>query len=323
LRRRRGRRKVAAKAKSEERVRTGLQTTLAREAVLEGVGLHSGAPCKVRLRPARADDGIVFDLAALSSGPSRGRIRACIDSVIDTRLCTRLGNDAGGSIGTVEHLLAAATVIGVDNLLVEIDGDELPILDGSASPYVDALEEAGVASCQAPHRRLRILERVELVDGARSIIAEPYDGALIEVSIDYADPAIGVQTVVLDLSDGESLKRLKRARTFCRLADVEAMRKAGLSRGGSLDNAIVVDGDKILNQSGLRDPQEFALHKALDLIGDLRLAGAPIEGRIVAVRPGHDLNTRFVKRLLERGGACELVPARVSGSGATGEPAGE
>lgn len=280
-------------------MQTGRQTTLAGETTLSGVALHGGKASIVHLLPASADMGIVFRVAEGSQS-----IPAHVSSVVDTQLCTRLGVGAQ-SIGTVEHLLAAATIVGVDNMSVDVDGDELPILDGSASAYVAALRAAGVCEHDAPRRAIRILKRVELTDGARSIIAEPYQGRLIDISIDYPDAAIGAQRLTLDLDDPAMLERLAGARTFCRLADVEAMRRAGLSLGGSLDNAVVVDGDRILNKDGLRDPLEFALHKTLDLVGDLRLAGAPIIGRIIAVRPGHDLNARFVRRLLDQAGALE------------------
>jgi UDP-3-O-[3-hydroxymyristoyl] N-acetylglucosamine deacetylase len=196
----------------------------------------------------------------------------------------------------------------------------LPILDGSAAPYLDAIERVGARTLAPAKSVIRIIEPVEVSDGDRLIRAEPFDGRMLAVTIAFEAGAIGEQSLAIDLNDPASRNRLAQARTFCRLSDVNAMRAAGLSRGGSLDNAIVVDGDHILNPAGLRDPQEFALHKALDLIGDLALAGAPIIGRIIARRPGHDLNTQFVRALLARKAACERgqmnalpVMARASG----------
>jgi len=287
---------------------SGFQMTLAGEARLSGLALHSGKICKIRLRPAPADRGIVF-LTPPAGGGKMTEIPAHASSIIDTRLCTRLGAGAQ-SIGTVEHLLAAASILGVDNMIIETDADELPIFDGSAAPYVEAMKSVGLSQNWAPRRAIRIMERIEVRDGQRSIIAEPFDGREIDVSIDYPDAAIGAHHLTLDLDSPDALFRLAAARTFCRLSDVEAMRDAGLSLGGSLENAIVVDGANILNEEGLRDPQEFALHKALDLVGDLRLAAAPVIGRIIAVRPGHDLNARFVRLLLER---CAVSTACAEG----------
>jgi len=272
------------------------QTTLASPATLSGVTLHSGAEARATLRSAEAGSGVVFR-AAIAGAPAR-RIKAEAANVIDTRLCTRLGDSGGRSIGTVEHVLAALSICGVDNVLIDVDADEMPILDGSAAPYIEAIRRAGIAPQNAARRDLVIEAAIEVSDGARSIRAEPHEGRLLSVDIDFEAGAIGAQAVRLDLDDERDLARLARARTFCRLSDIDAMRANGLARGGSLDNAIVVDGARILNAGGLRDPEEFALHKALDLVGDLRLAGARLIGRIKARRPGHDLNVRFVRALL-------------------------
>lgn len=287
----------------------GRQTTLRTATALEGVGLHSGAPCCALLRPADAGEGVVFRLAPRAGETAATVIRAAAPSVVDTRYCTRLGADNGRSIGTVEHLLAACAIAGLDNVAIDIDGGELPILDGSAAPYVDAILDAGLRALSAARSPLKVLRRIEMVDGDRSIVAEPSETAILDVAIEFPDRAIGAQAVTIDLGDEASLRRLARARTFCRLGDIDAMRAAGLSRGGSLDNAIVVDGARILNESQLREPDEFALHKALDLLGDLRLAGRPILARISATRPGHDLNVRFLRKLLETPVAVEATPA--------------
>lgn len=270
------------------------QTTLAGPVRLEGAGLHSGAPVSVTLLPAAAGEGVTFRRIGWGETPARW------DAVSGTHLNTGLGAGAA-RIATVEHLMAAIALADVDNLLVEIDGPELPALDGSAAPWLDAMAAAGLAALSAPRERLRIAAPVAVEDGLRSIRAEPFDGRIVEVSIDFPDAAIGRQSVTLNLDDPADVRRVARARTFGRLFEIEAMRARGLSLGGSLDNAVVVDGARILNPSGLRDPQEFALHKALDLIGDLRLAGAPIIGRIRADRPGHDLNARFLAALAGAG----------------------
>ncbi len=268
------------------------QTTIQKPVSLTGVGLHSGADCRVVIGPAASNAGIVFRTE------NGAELRAAAAAVADTRLCTRLGNDAGDTVGMVEHLMAAFAIASLDNAIIDIEGPEAPILDGSAAPYVEAIEAAGVVALTAARPAIRIVAPLEFRDATRVIRAEPHDGRIIEIAIDFDDAAIGVQSLTLDLDRPEDLRRLAQARTFCRLADVEAMRRAGLSLGGSLDNAIVVDGGRILNPGGLRDPGEFALHKALDLVGDLRLAGWPIIGKISARRPGHDLNARFLRHLL-------------------------
>ncbi len=282
------------------------QTTLARPVTLSGEGLHSGAPCRATLRPAPANAGVRFRVPDSESGVS-GLIEAIVSSIAGARLCTTLAGGPGRSIATVEHLMAALSIAGVDNLVVEVDGAEMPILDGSAAPFIAAIERVGVKRLAAAREAIRIMAPVEVSDGDRLIRAEPYEGRILDVAIAFDDEAIGAQSLSIDLDDRTAMRRLSQARTFCRLADVTAMREAGFSRGGSLDNAIVVDGDRILNPAGLRDPEEFALHKALDLVGDLRLAGAPIIGRIVARRPGHDLNARFLRRLIGDRAAYERV----------------
>ncbi len=266
------------------------QTSLSKSVVLEGVGLHGGAPARVTLQPARAGRGVVFRRR------DAGEVLACPEAISTTAFNTGLGAGAL-SVGTVEHLMAAIALADVDNILVDIDGPELPALDGSAAPWLDAILGAGLRSLDAPRETIRIDAPVAVEDAGRSIRAEPFDGRIVEVSIAFSDAAIGAQKVTLDLDNPADVRRVASARTFCRRADIDGMRAKGLSLGGSLDNAVVVDDERVLNPSGLRDSQEFALHKALDLIGDLRLAGAPIIGRIVAERPGHDLNARFVGAL--------------------------
>jgi UDP-3-O-[3-hydroxymyristoyl] N-acetylglucosamine deacetylase len=277
------------------------QTTLAKPATLVGAGLHSGAPCRAVLHPAPADYGVAFRLDG-------ALIPAVPTAVVATPLCTTLA--AGGrSVGTVEHLLAALTIAGVDNARVDLDAAEPPILDGSAAPYVEAIERAGVVRLGAPRRSWRIAQPIEIRDGARALRAEPSERRALAVSIEFDDAAIGAQTLTLDLDDPHDLARLAGARTFCRLADVAAMRAAGLGRGGSLDNAVVVDAGRVLNPAGLRDPAEFALHKALDLVGDLRLLGSPVLARITARRPGHEINARLVARLAAEGALDPAIAA--------------
>lgn len=277
------------------------QTTLARPAFVEGPGLHSGASARVILRPAGPGFGVVFRRSDAGEVAARG------EAVSSTNFNTGLGVGAA-AVATVEHLMAAIALADIDNVLIEIEGPEVPALDGSAGPWLETLIDAGKRELDVMRETIRILAPVEIGDAERSIRAEPYDGRIVDVSIAFPEAAIGAQRVTLDLDDPSDVRRVARARTFCRRADVETLRERGLSLGGSLDNAVVVDGDRILNPSGLRDPQEFALHKALDLIGDLRLAGAPLVGRVTAVRPGHDLNARFVETLARAGRAISRGP---------------
>lgn len=285
------------------------QTTLANPATLSGIGLHSGASCRARLRPARAGSGIAFRVPAENGSSDLAPIAATTANVSSTSLGTSL-TSGGRSVRTIEHLLAAAAIAGVDNMIVDVTGGELPILDGSAAPFIEAILGAGIMDLSAPRAAIRIAMPTEMTDGARSIRAMPSEGRVLDVSIDFEDPAIGAQSLSIDLDDRDALLRLGRARTFCRLKDVTAMRARGLSLGGSLDNAVVVDGDRIVNPAGLRDPQEFVLHKALDLLGDLTLAGAPIIGTIRAIRTGHDLNVTFLRRLTAEPGAIEIIPTQ-------------
>ena len=271
------------------------EKTVAGDVLLKGISLHGGAMNTVKIKPAEAGSGIIFDLVDRAGSEV---IAANPFSVIETNLGTRLANKSGASISTIEHLMAALTISGVSNALIAVEGDEIPILDGSASPFIDAIFTVGVTELGSPRSRLKVIEPVEVRDGERFIRIEPADVASLSLTIDFDDEAIGESTIEIDLEDNEALlRRLAPARTFCRLEDVEAMRTAGLARGGSLENAIVVDGQKILNENGLRDIQEFALHKALDLIGDIALVGAPMIGRITANKCGHDLNVAFAQAL--------------------------
>jgi UDP-3-O-[3-hydroxymyristoyl] N-acetylglucosamine deacetylase len=265
-----------------------------------GIGVHSGAHVRVALSPAPADAGISFVRADLRG--AEARIRAHVDCVSTTQLGTTLSNDAGVEIATVEHLLAACAGLEIDNLVVEVDGPELPILDGSSAPFVQVLMNAGVKELYAPSRAIRILEPVEVHMGAKRAALLPaldFDGLELDVTIRFADAAIGLQRRSARLTPDCFLDDIAQARTFGFLADVEALHAQGRGRGASLDNAVVVDGGRVVNPEGLRFDDEFVRHKLLDAVGDLALAGAPICGRFVADQPGHALNTRLVRALLD------------------------
>lgn len=252
------------------------------------------------LSPAPADTGIVFVRTDVRGADNV--IRAHADSVSDTRNCTTLTNKAGVEIATVEHLMSACAGLAVDNLIVEVDGPEVPILDGSSAPFVQVLMNAGLKQQHAPQRVIRILEPIEVRMGAKSaalLPAEGYDGLDLDVTIRFADAAIGVQRRRVHLSAETFLTEIADARTFGFLSDAEMMRAAGLGLGASMDNTLVVDSGRVVNPEGLRFDDEFVRHKLLDAIGDLSLAGAPICGRFVADQPGHALNARLVRALLD------------------------
>lgn len=256
-----------------------MQTTLKREATLVGMGLHSGRPARLVLRPA-TEGGIRFRRVDITDRDNI--VPALYDHVTDTRLCSLLSNAAGVSVGTVEHVMAALAGTGVTHALIDIDGPEVPIMDGSAQRFVRAILKAGLAPVAGPLRAIRILETVRDVQG--DVIAElsPADRLSIDFEIDFTDAAIGHQARAMTMENGTFVHELADCRTFCRAAEVEAMRKAGLALGGTLENAVVVDGDRVLSPGGFRRADECVRHKMLDALGDLALAGAPIFVPIVA-----------------------------------------
>lgn len=265
-----------------------------------GIGVHSGTHVRMALTPAPVNTGIVF--RRIDLGDVDNAIRAHASAVSDTRNCTSIRNDAGVELATVEHLMSACAGLGVDNLIVEVDGPELPILDGSSAPFVQVLLNAGIKTQNAPQRFIRMLAPVEVRMGSKRaalLPAEGFAGLDLDVTIRFADPAIGVQRRCVRLTPERFLSEIADARTFGFMADVETMRAAGLGRGASMDNTLVVDAGRVINPEGLRFDDEFVRHKMLDAIGDLAMAGAPICGRFVADQPGHALNARLVHALLD------------------------
>jgi UDP-3-O-[3-hydroxymyristoyl] N-acetylglucosamine deacetylase len=263
-----------------------------------GIGLHSGRRVHVTLRPAEPNHGIVFRRTDLGRD-----IPARFDRVVDTRLSTVLGHESWGSVrvGTVEHLMAAFAGLGVDNALVEVDGPELPILDGSAAPFAFLIECAGIAEQDAPRHVIEIRHTVRVNDGDSFAELRPAppgaQGLEIAVSIDFPAEAIGQQALRIRLEPHCFRYDLARARTFVLAEQIEHLRATGLAQGGSLENAVVVDQHRVLNPGGLRMEDEFARHKMVDVIGDIALAGAAIRGRLVTHRPGHSLNNRLLRAL--------------------------
>lgn len=286
-----------------------MQCTLRKSVTFRGIGLHGGRPVTMTLRPAAVDSGIRF--CRIDVTDAEQTVPARHDRVVDTRLCTRLENAAGVSVSTVEHLMAALAALGVDNLLVDIDGPEVPILDGSALPFVEAILATGLDMVAAPRPALRVLRPVHAAAGPASASLFPATGGAgleLDFRIDFPDAAIGRQAVALSLDPARFADELAGCRTFVRLAEIEALRRAGLARGGDLSNAVVVDGARVLNPGGLRRPDEFVRHKMLDAVGDLALAGMPLIGRYVGDRAGHGVTNDLLRALFADRDAFEIVP---------------
>lgn len=282
-----------------------MQQTLSTAIVFEGAGLHSGAPVRMALCPATADSGIVFVRTDITDRDNV--IPARWDYVTDTRLCTLIANDAGVSVGTIEHLMAALRGCGIDNVRIEINGPEVPVMDGSSAPFVAKIDEVGVQAQDAPRRAIRILKEVVVEDGDKVVRLSPSTISEFSGRIDFAHPSIGTQEKNVALLNGNFRHDLADSRTFGFAHEVEALRRNGLARGGSLDNAIVLDRDGIMNSDGLRHSDEFIRHKLLDAIGDLYLAGGPIIGAYNGCRAGHALNNAILHKLFADPSAWEIV----------------
>mgnify|MGYP003382435292 CR=1 FL=1 len=282
------------------------QTTLGTSVALSGAGVHSGKPATVRFHPAEADTGVVFH----ATGPDGvvRELRALHSAVGSTDLCTLLGDPAGAHVATVEHLMAALFGMGIDNVIVEIDGGEVPILDGSAGPFVEAFEQAGIEHLPLRRRYLRIIKPVRVENGASWAEFRPYNGIRFEVEIDFQSPAIGRQIFAGDLSPEMFSREIANARTFGFMKDVERLWAAGYALGSSLENSVVIgDDNRVINVGGLRHENEFVRHKVLDAVGDLALAGARFIGCFRSYRGGHKLNAAALRRLLSDTSAFEIV----------------
>ena len=284
-----------------------MQSTLSKSVSFTGVGLHGGKPARMAIRPAPAGAGVWFCRVDVSDRDQM--IPARHDAVSDTRLCTVLANPAGVSVSTVEHVMAALAGCGVDNALIDIDGPEIPIMDGSAQVFVDAIQTAGLAFTDTPRRALRILSPVMVERGDARAELHPADAFAMDFSIAFDDAAIGRQRHAMTLGADGFARNLADCRTFTRLAEIEQLRAHGLAQGGSLDNAVVVDGARVLNPGGLRRPDEFVRHKMLDAVGDLALAGGPVIGRYVGVKAGHALTNTLLRALFARPDAWRWEPA--------------
>jgi len=272
------------------------QTTLSGAVVCAGVGLHSGERVRMTLRPSAADTGIVFRRIDRPEGENE--IRLSPEAVVDTRLGTTIANRWGARLQTVEHLLAAVVGVGLDNVIIDVDGPEIPAMDGSAVPFTRVIGRAGLELLAAPRQVIRILKPVEIEMDGKFARFEPATQMEIDVEIVFEDAAIGRQRVMFTVEPNRFVADIAPARTFAFLHEVESLRAAGLGLGGSLDNCIVLDDGEVVNEDGLRYADEFARHKALDALGDLALAGRVIHGRYRAEKPGHALNNAALRALM-------------------------
>ncbi|MEG3640002.1 UDP-3-O-acyl-N-acetylglucosamine deacetylase [Magnetococcus sp. PR-3] len=296
------------------------QRTLKNTVRCTGIGMHSGQKAYLSLSPAPESTGIVFRRTDLEGA----LVPAHVENVKDTRLCTTIANKDGVSISTIEHLLAAFAGMGVDNAYVDIDGPEVPIMDGSAAPFVFLLECAGIVDQQAPKRRIRIKETITVKDGDKIARFEPGEGFHLSFLLDYDHPVLKRQKVGISLNETAFVKEVSRARTFGFVKEVEYLQANGLAKGASLDNAIAIGDYQIINEDGLRYEDEFARHKLMDALGDLYLLGTPIIGKFVGERSGHALNNLLLKALLAQTHAWELVegdPSSATARVVAAEPA--
>lgn len=281
------------------------QHTLKNSFTVIGVGVHSGAAATMTVNPASANNGITFIRTDIKD--RNNAVAARWDNVTDTRLCTVIANQDGVSVSTIEHLLSALAAAGIDNAVVEIDGPEIPIMDGSALDFMTAIDTAGIQRQKAPRCELHIKKTVSYQEGNKEVFLSPAEGQYFGFEISFDNPLIGRQKYTHQLKTESYRKEISSARTFGFLHEVEQLRKMGLARGGSLENAIVVDGDKILNPEGLRFKNEFVRHKILDAIGDIYLAGAQMVGHYHGVRAGHAMNNKVLRVLFSQPDAYEFV----------------
>lgn len=278
------------------------QHTLRKEVRLKGIGLHSGEDVNLTIKPAKSCTGVIFrrvDLDPVVEIPAK------VDMVLDTTLATVIGiGDV--TISTVEHCMAALYALGVDNAVVEVDGSEVPVLDGSAGPYVEAVNKVGLKKLRAPRKILKVLKPIRVQDGDKFSILRPSEGFSITYSIDFEEGFPGEQHYFLDIKPDTFTAQLSRARTFGFVRDVEMLRSIGKAKGASMDNAVALEDGKVLNPEGLRMPDEMVRHKMLDAVGDLALSGVAIKGHLVVHKGGHELHRKLVSVLLSRPDAWTL-----------------
>ena len=305
-----GGRTIEGRYRGMSKRRNGTQTTLRNRATLSGVGVHSGQVVSMTLHPAEADSGVCFYRTNLDDGRDR-EIPADYRYVSGTDLCTAVGV-AGTSVATIEHLMATLRALDVDNCMIEIDGPEVPVMDGSAEAFIDAVDQAGIETLSAMRRYIRVEKPIRVEMGSSFAEFRPHDGRRIEVEIDFANPLIGRQRFAAEINAGTFRDEIARARTFGFLSDVRSLWARGFALGASLDNAVVIAEDRVMNPEGLRFEDEFVRHKALDAVGDIALARAPILGCYRSYRGGHRLNVMALEALVADREAWSYVemPAR-------------
>ena len=271
------------------------QTTVTKKISFSGKGLHTGKISNISIFPGKVNTGIVFKRIDLKDN---NIILANYKNVSSAKLCTTLQNEFGVKVSTVEHLLASLYILGIDNVLIEIDNEEVPIMDGSAKDFIEILEKIKLKTSSGKRKYLKILEKIELVDGSRKISIEPDESFQVDFQLNYKNKIIGNQRNIINF-DTDNLDKVINSRTFCLYEDIELIKKNGLAKGGSLDNAVVVDKDKVLNSEGLRNEKEFVNHKILDLAGDFLLSGFRVLGKVKCYQGGHELTNMFLRKLLK------------------------
>ena len=280
------------------------QKTLKKELTFKGIGLHSGLNSSIKLIPAQEDSGIIFKRIDLKKN---NLIKANYNNVCSARLCTTLENNHGTKVSTVEHLLAAIYIAGIDNVTIEIDNEEIPIMDGSAKDFLEEIKKTALVIQLKKRKFLKILDKIELKSGEKQISIEPNQSSLkVDFQLDYKNKMIGKQKNTIDFLNDE-LDEVINARTFCLYEDIEKIKKMGLAKGGSLDNAIVVDNDKVLNKEGLRNHKEFVNHKILDLAGDFLLSGYRVIGKVNCYHGGHELTNLFLRKIFKNDSSFKII----------------
>lgn len=283
------------------------QKTLLNSLMFKGVGLHSGKKSRICIKPAEEDEGIIFKRVDLNKN---NIVEASYKNVTSAKLCTTLENDNGIKVSTVEHLLAALYLSDIDNAIIEVDTDEVPIMDGSAKEFLDGLKKIKKKTLTKKRKYLKIIDKIELLDGERKISIEPNEKSLeVNFQLNYENKIIGNQKNTINF-ETDNLNEVSSSRTFCLYKDIEKIKKIGLAKGGSLDNAVVVDDNNVLNIGGLRNEKEFVNHKILDLAGDFLLSGYRIIGKVVCYQGGHELTNLFLRKLFNSKSSLRIFESR-------------
>ena len=279
------------------------QKTLASPVKFNGIGLHSGQKSEITINPAKENEGIIFKRIDLKEN---NIIEANFKNVSSAKLCTTLENKHGAKVSTVEHLLAALYITGIDNAFVEINCEEVPIMDGSSKDFLTVLTETNLISQAKKRKYLKISDKIELVDGEKKISIEPHNSLEVDFQLKYENKIIGKQKNIIDFQK-DDLKDVSSSRTFCLFEDIEKIKKNGLAKGGSLENAVVIDKDRILNNGGLRNDKEFVNHKILDLSGDFMLSGHRILGKVICYQGGHELTNLFLRKIFNTAESFKFI----------------